>query len=103
MQPIIGEILKSKGKMSTNEFVSNLQARGVEVLFNQASTGNVSGISYSYHCVVMQGSKLGNGFKCSTIKNIINYEQASPSNLQFANRDITNLLNVRKGLPAIKC
>ena len=49
--------------------------RGVKVLFNQASTGYVSGISYSYQGMVMQGSKLGNGFKWSTVKNIINYEQ----------------------------
>jgi hypothetical protein len=46
-----------------------------QVLFNQASTGYVSGISYSYKGLVMQGSKLGNAFKWSTIKNIINYEQ----------------------------
>jgi hypothetical protein len=76
--------------MSTNEFISRLEARGVKVLFNQASTGYVSGISYSYQGMVMQGSKLGNGFKWSTIKNIINYEHerdrqrihASPPKLQ---------------------
>jgi hypothetical protein len=75
MQVILGEVLKSKDQMSTNEFISNLEARGVNVIFNQASTGYVSGISYSYQGMVMQGSKLGNGFKWSTIKNIINYEQ----------------------------
>lgn len=75
MQVIIGEVLKSKDQLSTNEFISNLEARGVNVIFNQASTGYVSGISYSYQGMVMQGSKLGNGFKWSTIKNIINYEQ----------------------------
>lgn len=75
MQVIIGEVLKSKNQPSTNEFISKLEARGVKVLFNQASTGYVSGISYSYQGLVMQGSKLGNGFKWSTIKNIINYEQ----------------------------
>jgi hypothetical protein len=75
MQVILGEVLKSKDQLSTNEFISNLEARGVNVIFNQASTGYVSGISYSYQGMVMQGSKLGNGFKWSTIKNIINYEQ----------------------------
>lgn len=75
MQVIIGDILESKNQMSTNEFISKLEARGVNVIFNQASTGYVSGISYSYQGMVMQGSKLGNGFKWSTIKNIINYEQ----------------------------
>lgn len=75
MQVILGEVLKSKDQLSTNEFISKLEARGVNVIFNQASTGYVSGISYSYQGMVMQGSKLGNGFKWSTIKNIINYEQ----------------------------
>lgn len=75
MQVIIGDVLESKNQMSTNEFISKLEARGVQVLFNQASTGYVSGISYSYQGMVMQGSKLGNGFKWSTIKNIIDYEQ----------------------------
>jgi hypothetical protein len=75
MQVIVGEVLESKKQMSTNEFISKLEARGVKVLFNQASTGYVSGISYSYQGMVMQGSKLGNGFKWSTIKNMINYEQ----------------------------
>jgi hypothetical protein len=75
MQVILGEVLKSKDQLSTNEFISKLEARGVNIIFNQASTGYVSGISYSYQGMVMQGSKLGNGFKWSTIKNIINYEQ----------------------------
>jgi hypothetical protein len=75
MQVIIGDVLESKNQMGTNEFISKLEARGVQVLFNQASTGYVSGISYSYQGMVMQGSKLGNGFKWSTIKNTIDYEQ----------------------------
>ena len=75
MQVILGELLKSKDQLSTNEFISKLEPRGVNVIFNQASTGYVSGVSYSYQGMVMQGSKLGNGFKWSTIKNIINYEQ----------------------------
>jgi hypothetical protein len=75
MQIILGEVLKSKDQLSTNEFISKLEERGVKVLFNQASTGYVSGISYSYQGMVMQGSKLGNAFKWSTIKNTINYEQ----------------------------
>lgn len=75
MQVIIGEVLKSKNQLSINEFISKLDARGVKVLFNQASTGYVSGISYSYQGMVMQGSKLGNAFKWSTVKTIINYEQ----------------------------
>ena len=50
-------------------------AKGVDVLFNQASTGYVSGISYSYQGMIITGAKLGNDFKWSSIKNTINYEQ----------------------------
>ncbi len=75
IQVIIKQVLESKKLMTTTEFISSLNAKGVAVIFNQASTGYVSGISYSYQGMVMQGSKLGNGFKWSTIKNIINYEQ----------------------------
>ena len=39
MQIIIGEVLKSKDQLDTNEFISKLEERGVKVLFNQASTG----------------------------------------------------------------
>jgi hypothetical protein len=75
MQVILGDVLKSEGQLNTNQFISKLEERGVKVLFNQASTGYVSGISYSYQGMVMQGSKLGNAFKWSSIKNTINYEQ----------------------------
>jgi hypothetical protein len=75
MQNIISDVLKSKNQMSTNEFISKLEARGVNVIFNQASTGYVSGISYYYQGAVMKGAKLGNGFKWSSIKDTINYEQ----------------------------
>jgi hypothetical protein len=75
MQIILKDVLQSKYKMTTNEFISNLQAKGVDVLFNQASTGYVSGISYSYQGMTITGAKLGNDFKWSSIKNTINYEQ----------------------------
>lgn len=75
MQKIIGDILNSEYQMNTNEFISNLNARGIDVLFNQASTGYVSGISYGYRGIIMKGAKLGNDFKWSTIKSAINYDQ----------------------------
>ncbi|WP_276372932.1 relaxase/mobilization nuclease domain-containing protein [Chryseolinea sp. H1M3-3] len=75
MQIILKNVLQSKYKMNTNEFISNLQAKGVDVLFNQASTGYVSGISYSYQGMIITGAKLGNDFKWSSIKNTISYEQ----------------------------
>ncbi len=73
MQIILKDVLQSNYKMNTNEFISNLQAKGVDVVFNQASTGHVSGISYGYQGMIITGAKLGNDFKWSSIKNRIDY------------------------------
>jgi hypothetical protein len=75
MQIILRGVLESKSKLTTNEFISKLRAKGVDVLFNQASTGYVSGISYGYKGMIVKGGKLGNDFKWSAIKNKIDYEQ----------------------------
>lgn len=75
LQVIIKQALESRPRLSTEEFIQNLENKGVNVLFNQASTGYVSGISYNYEDITITGSKLGNDFKWTTIKNCINYEQ----------------------------
>jgi hypothetical protein len=75
MQAIIKEALNSSKKPSCIEFVQRLQSKGVNVLFNQASTGYVSGISYSYKEMTITGSKLGTDFKWATIKASIVYDQ----------------------------
>jgi hypothetical protein len=75
MQSIIKEALKSSQKPSCLEFVYRLQSKGMNVQFNQASTGYVSGISYSYKGTTITGSKLGNDFKWSTVKAAIGYDQ----------------------------
>ena len=67
VQEIIKNALASKTRMTCTEFVQVLQNKGVNVLFNQASTGYISGISYSYEGMTFTGSKLGNDFKWTTI------------------------------------
>ena len=75
LQVIIKQALESRPRLSTAEFIQKLENKGVNVLFNQASTGYASGISYNYEGITITGSKLGNDFKWTTIKNCINYEQ----------------------------
>lgn len=75
MQTILKAILESKSQLTTNEFISKLRARGVDVLFNQASTGYVSGITYSYKGMIVKGAKLGNDYRWPAIKTKIDYEQ----------------------------
>ncbi len=75
LQTIIKQTLASKPRLTSSEFVTTLQNKGINILFNQASTGFVSGISYTFKGMTFTGSKLGNDFKWSTIKNRIDYDQ----------------------------
>ena len=75
LQTTIKKALEDNPGMTAQEFIKVLESRGINVLFNQASTGYVSGVSYCYDGFLVTGSKLGNDFKWTTIKNRINYEQ----------------------------
>lgn len=60
---------------TAEQFISQLEAQGINVLFNQASTGFVSGISYGCDGMRFKGAHLGNAYKWQAVKNAINYEQ----------------------------
>lgn len=73
LQVIIKSALSQKP--TADQFISQLEALGINILFNQANTGFVSGISYSYEGMRFKGAHLGNAYKWQAIKNAINYEQ----------------------------
>lgn len=73
LQVTIKNILSQKP--TAEQFISQLEAQGINVLFNQASIGFVSGISYGYEGMQFKGAHLGNAYKWLAIKNAINYEQ----------------------------
>lgn len=75
LQVVIGKILQENPEMNLSQFVSKLAEKGIDVLFNQASTGYVSGISYTLGDFVMTGSKLGSDFKWKSIANRMGYVQ----------------------------
>ncbi len=75
MQELIKEVLSSKQKLTSSEFIQALQKKGINVRFNQASTGYVSGISYSYKDMTITGSKLGSDFKWTTVRDKIDFDQ----------------------------
>src|SRR5690606_37194523 len=75
LQSIIRKILQDRPGITTEEFIKTLRNNKINVLFNQASTGYVSGISYDYGGVIIKGAKLGNDFKWSSIKSRIYYDQ----------------------------
>lgn len=77
-------LLKSR---SLKSFITHLEQAGVRVLFNQASTGRVSGITYFMDDFKAKGQALGNRFKWANIINTIDYEQARDSQeISEANR-----------------
>jgi len=45
--------------MTIQEFIGALEGSGINLQFNQASTGYVSGISYGYQGLSRNRSKLG--------------------------------------------
>jgi hypothetical protein len=75
LQVMIKDAITSNKKLTCSEFIQALESKGINLLFNQASTGFVSGITYSYEGMIVTGAKLGNDYKWASIKNKIDYEQ----------------------------
>lgn len=73
LQDMVGAALKKSNDLRA--FIANLEKSGVNVLFNQASTGRVSGVSYCYGGFVAKGQALGNQFKWGQISKTLHYEQ----------------------------
>lgn len=74
LQVLIRDTISNK-KLTCSEFIKAIESKGINLLFNQASTGYVSGISYSYQGMIITGAKLGSDYKWTSIKNTIDYEQ----------------------------
>jgi hypothetical protein len=64
---------------SLKSFINHLEQAGVQVLFNQASTGRVSGITYFMDDFMAKGQALGNRFKWANIIKSLDYEQTRDS------------------------
>jgi hypothetical protein len=75
LQTIIQKVLQDNPRLTTQQFIKALHKHKINVLFNQASTGYVSGISYGYEGMIVKGAKLGNDFKWSSIKSKIDFDQ----------------------------
>nr|WP_236676079.1 relaxase/mobilization nuclease domain-containing protein [Chryseolinea lacunae] len=79
LQAMVKGIMDSNSNMTVSEFIQALEKKGVATQFNIASTGHVSGVSYSYQGMVVTGSKLGNEFKWTTLKDKIDYDKQRDS------------------------
>jgi hypothetical protein len=66
-----------KGKSTLREFVSRLMQDGVATKLNQASTGRISGISFSLDGVALKGSDLGKAYTWNALqKRGLQHEQS---------------------------
>jgi len=74
---VLQEKLKQllRNKCSLQEFILQAERHGVHLLFNRASTGRVSGITYFYKGFKAKGQALGNRFKWMEILKHIYYEE----------------------------
>jgi hypothetical protein len=74
MQEKLKKII-NKGNISVAAFIASVEKEGIHLLFNQASTGRVSGITYFSNGFKIKGQALGNQFKWAELIRKINYEQ----------------------------
>ena len=78
LQEALSDILKQQ-KLSLPNFIRQTEAKGIHLLFNQQSTGRISGITYFIGDLKITGQKLGNRFKWAELIKQLNYEQIRDS------------------------
>jgi hypothetical protein len=60
----------ARGRPTMTEFLARLQARGIQVRPNLATTGHVSGISYRLQRVAVKGSHLGRAYTWAGLQRV---------------------------------
>lgn len=74
VQEKLSLILNQPGR-SMQDFIRHCEAQGVCLLFNQATTGHISGITFFYEDFKAKGQALGGRFKWMEIEKQLDYEQ----------------------------
>jgi len=74
LQKVLSDILKNN-KLSMQDFIQQCEAKNINLLFNQASTGRISGITYFHGAFKAKGQALGDRFKWMEIIKRLDYEQ----------------------------
>lgn len=69
------KLLLNKGNISLPDFIKLAELSGVYLLFNQASTGRITGITYFHENFKIKGQALGNRYKWAELIKRVNYEQ----------------------------
>ncbi|MET3981018.1 hypothetical protein ABIB62_003537 [Mucilaginibacter sp. UYP25] len=74
LQALLNPLVGTHG-VPLQRFIKECEKRGIYLLFNQASTGRVSGITYFINDFKIKGQALGNRFKWAELIKFIDYEQ----------------------------
>ncbi|RWY55392.1 relaxase/mobilization nuclease domain-containing protein [Mucilaginibacter gilvus] len=78
LQELMNNLLKRPG-LTLQDMIAQGEQMGISFLFNQATTGKVSGISYFHNGFKAKGQALGNRYKWAELIKMINYEQVRDS------------------------
>jgi Relaxase/Mobilisation nuclease domain len=79
---VLQELMKrllDKKQQNLTDIIRSGEAKGMHFLFNQGSTGRVSGITYFYKDFKIKGQALGNRFKWAELIKTIDYGQIRDS------------------------
>jgi len=85
LQELIKYLIAEKPS-SISEFIRAGEKIGVHFLFNQASTGRVSGITYFFKDFKAKGQALGNQFKWAELIKKISYSDSDNDAIRDANK-----------------
>jgi hypothetical protein len=78
LQELMKKLLSQKN-LSIQDLIKKGEQAGIHFLFNQASTGRISGITYFHNDFKIKGQALGNQFKWAELLKKVNYEQVRDS------------------------
>lgn len=90
LQELLIQLMAEKPK-SISEFIRSAERIGIHLLFNQASTGRVSGITYCFKDFKAKGQALGNQFKWAELIRKINYSEADNASIAEANKSMKDI------------
>lgn len=74
LQELLSQILQQQF-LNMQDFIQQCEANGIYLLFNRASTGRISGITYFHENFKSKGQALGEKFKWMEIVKQLDYEQ----------------------------
>jgi hypothetical protein len=74
LQELMNRLLRNKD-LDMDELIKRGEQADIHFLFNQASTGRVTGITYFYNGLKIKGQALGKRYKWAELTKMITYEQ----------------------------